>query len=463
MATALTNYYQQRHTALVAQKQITHTDLQTASGELASARSQHAGLVTSATNLSKAIAGKRAQMSSPALMPAGIEALALELRDLLTQRRHNSAALLAAEQAIATAAAEVEQLTAQLAAQSRAVSAAASALATAQAAATRHANWVSTEVNDVIAALKVEAEALLDVDAGAGTVDPEDNTGLLSNARIRVNSDIPEVLRNRARARSAVVAANISQQRALVNSLLLQQRDQAQAVAADPGLLARRQAEYQVAEVALKKHALGLDDELNRAVNLLAAIVVSAPLSAAESARISAVALAVDSDAITTETELIDAQSAVAAKQLDVQMAITLALVNDVSADPMSDATVQDEQNQLSTLQADLAAAEAAHTPAFAAELDAWEGAIPDAIWVNLHNYDQAIAALNTIVSSDGVALASAFTSAENSLVTALGEVDNHNLLTDLLASNTALAQAQLAYLSGAASSRQLSAARGDF
>lgn len=462
MANTLIAHYQQKHNGLVTRKQTAQATFNAVSAQLKIEQEAHTALVDNNTELTSDIAKKRVQLASPSNMPADIEALAMQLRDLLIDRRHNTALLLEAEQHIDELQAQLDQLGEALNRLSKALSAAAGDLATAQRRGAQHADWVSAEVNDLISDLKNQAQALLNVDSGMGTVDPDGDTGLMDKARDRVNDDIPELLRSRARVRRAAVSADLARQRTLVAALKVHQRNQAVSVSADVGLLARRWAEYQEAEAALSTHAVSLGGELNRALNLFSSIVASARLTDPEKTRIDAVALTSDSDPITTEIALSDARAAVAAQALVLQLAITAALVSDIDADPMSDTTVQDERNELDTLEAALATAKSTHAPHGDA-LDTWEGAVPDAIWANLHNYDQAIAALNKIVSSDGTALENAFTSAENALVLALSDIDTHQRLTARLADDTAVAESALESLASSAAARQLSATRGDF
>lgn len=463
MASALINFYQQKQTDLIAYQEMLQLSFSDLSEDLTTLQHELEALVDGNTTLGAEITALRESMSNPNLMPADIELLAQQLRELLIERRHNGATILDAQKSLSEMTAQQTIVNQQLDNTTKAITATEADLAAAELAGIQHQLWVAPETNDLIAELKIEAQALLDIDSGIGTVDPENNTALMSDALNRVNSDIPELLRTRARARRSLVSAAVEQHQVLLAALQQHQNNHGETTTGDAGLLLSRQTQYQFAESALKGHALSLGDELNRALSLIAAINNSAELSAAENDRIGATTLDETSDAITTEVALIDAQAAVAAKQLDLHLAITQSLVNDITADPFNDVTVQSEQNLLMTLETDLTAAELAHSDLLAAELDLWEASVPEPIWSNLHHYDLALAALERIVASDGVALSNAFDSAENNLVQALVEIGQRQNLTDKLAGDHQLAAAKLSYQQGSLSERQLSATKGDF
>lgn len=462
MATALIDYHQQKYDALVSQRQTTQLALKAANTALASARANQSVLAGTSAELSAAIGARRAQLANPNLMPADIEALAAELQALLISRRHNNADLLEAEAIIADNVAQFDVLTPQLARLHEAVTQAAGELAAAEQRGEQHAAWLGSDTVDAVTALQAAAQTLLDVEGG-GPVEADSPSATLAAAKARVDGDIPDALRDLARLRAEAVVMDVELQAELAAGLDALVQAQARSVAADAGLVAQRRAEYAAAEAALKNHALGLRDEFSRALGLLTAVASSPALTVAERSRITALALADDSDAITTANELVEAQAAVAAKRQDLQLAIAAARAADINADPYDDSSVQSEQSELDTREATLVDAVTAHTDAFADALDEWEGAVPDAIWANLHNYDQAIAALERVVDSDGATLASEFAAAETALIAALVVADDHQRLTLLLWREQALAAARAQQLQASAATRQLAAARGDY
>jgi len=463
MATALVNYYQQKHDALVLQKQTTQQTFTSVIAALAAAQGSQETLAATCAQLVAAIAAKRAQLTNPNLMPADIESLADDLQALLIERRHNNADLLEADTGIAFNAAQVELLAQQMTKANEAVTQAAKELVAAQQRGEQHVAWVSSETVDAITVLQADAQALLDVNDGSGTIDPDTPSAVLAAAKARVEADVPAVLRTLARLRAEAVVADAGLQEELVAGINTLVQTQARAVAIDAGLIAQRRAEYADAETALKAHALGLRDEFSRALGLFAAVVGSSALTTAERNRIDALALAADSDAVTTATALTQAQELVAAKRQDLQLAIASARAADINADPYDDITVQDEQSALDGLESDLSDAIAAHTDAMVLALDEWETAIPDAIWANVHNFDQAIAALERIVDSDGVILASEFAAAELALIAVLTDADEHQRLTEMLCREQATVVARSKASQACLASRQLAALRGDY
>lgn len=308
-----------------------------------------------------------------------------------------------------------------------------------------------------------KATALL---ADSFVADPEEEINpaeVLSEATTRIEDDIPEVLRDRAKARVALISNRIADSLSIKNTSLSHALTQTTSSTGDSGLVAQRWSELENAHEQLGQYALTTVSQYNTAIDLLQSIVSSTDLSDSSSEAIEEAALAEDADAVTTETTLQAARAAVDAKQLELEEAIIDAVIADVNADPADDATVQAKESELSTLEDDLTSAESAHTAEFSTAMDLWEASVPDHIWNNFHNYEKAIALLTSVSTSAAASLVTAVTDAETALVTAMQTEDNNHRLTQFLESAAHLLTKEYDYLLSAEKSLSLSALRGDF
>lgn len=463
MAVALTTYYQQRYDSYVALKDAAEDDLTAASNGLKSALDSYPSAVDEGAELDGSIAAKRSEMSAAGNMPADIETLAEELRQLLIDRRHNTAAIADAAEALSFAETAVTTAEARLAELAGLLVQAEADLAAAQQRQTHHDNWVSTETEDAITVVRDLATDLLaenPITVAEGEINPAD---VLAAATARVESDVPAVLLTRARARAALAAGKLTEFQTFRVSINNDLFGHGASSSGSSGLVTQRWAEYEAAENDLRNYALTSVSQYDLALGLLTSIGESQELTQAESDRISELGLAVDADEITTEATLHDARAEVAAQKLTVELAIVAARVADVNADPAANADVINAQGELATREANLAAAEAAHTEEFATAIDLWEGAIPDAIWANLQAYDSAISILTTLSTSDAATLTTAFTNAEDVLVTVTTDDDDNIKLNQALTAASTMVNMNMEYISSVQQAVGLSAMRGDY
>ncbi len=463
MAAALTNYYQQRYDNYLVLRDTAQAEFTAASADLKQALDDYQSAVDNGTELEGSIAAKRAEMSAAYLMPSEIETLAEELRQLLISRRHNTANVIDAAGALKFAEILLDTAESRLAELNALLIQAEADLAAATQRQVHHDSWVSTETEDAISVVRDLAADLVaenPITVADGEINPAD---VLADATARVEGDIPEVLRDRARARSTQVGDNVVEFENFRSSISGDLLSHAASSNGAAGLMQQRQAEYEATENYLKRYALTSVSQYDLALSLLTTVTESPELTPAETDRISAQALAVDSDEMTTEAALHDARAALAVQKLTVQLAIVAARVADVNADPATDAAVLSAQGDLVSAQADLEAAETAHTVDFATAVDLWEGAIPDAIWANLQAYDSAMAILNVIGSSDASPLTVAFTDAEAAFVAAATETDNNQKLNQALTSASSIASMSADYIGSVQQAMGLSAMRGDY
>lgn len=463
MTAALTTHASQRRDGYQTLKQDAQSDFNTAKATQESAKSDYDSAVADAAELDKDIASLRRQLSASSNMPADIADLSEDLRDRLIERAHLTAAIARARQAHFNAKTQAELLQTRLATLASQLKDAEADLAKAELREARHTAWTDADLEDEIDTLRTIAGQLLD---GSFTPDPEADSNpldTLNNARNRVEVDIPQVLRNRARVRADQADAQIRAYRDLRDAIAGHYRSHRATAEGSSGRVARREAEFESAENDLKRYALTSIQNYAHAIELLQSVVDSAPLTDAASDAIAAAALAADSDEVATETALHDARRAVEDKELEVELAIVAARVNDINANPDDDPDVQARRAELTTLQSDLADANAAHTDAFATAMDIWEAAVPDAIWNNLHLYDRAVDLLTELRDSDRSPLVTALTDTESTLITALAQDDNNRRLRDYLCHSLSLAREESDFLARFSGALSISALRGDY
>lgn len=463
MTAALTTHATQRRDRYQTLKQDTQSDFNTAKATQASAKSDYDSAVAAAAEVDKNIASLRKQLSTSSNMPADIADLGEDLRDRLIERAHLTAAIARTRQAHFNAKTQAELLQARLTTLSSQLKDAEADLAKAELREAQHTAWTDAGLEDRIDTLRTIAGQLLD---GSFTPDSDADSNpldTLNDARNRVEGEIPQVLRNRARARAGQADARIQAYRDLRDAIADHYRSHRATAEGDSGRVAQREAEFESAENGLKRYALNIIQNYTHALELLQSAVDSAPLSHAASEAIVAAALAADSDEVATETTLHDARRAVEDKELEVELATVAALVNDFNANSDDDPDVQARRSELTALQSDLADAKAAHTEAFATAMDLWEAAVPDAIWNNLHRYDQAVDMLTELRDSDPSPLVTALTDTENALITTLAQDDNNRRLRDYLSDSLSLAREESDFLARFSGALSISALRGDY
>lgn len=328
-----------------------------------------------------------------------------------------------------------------------------------------------------------------------------------------MNTDIPEVMRERARAR---VSRTITDVQSEVEIQRIALEDQLAALTSTTdGLRGAPQAlwfAHQRSEVLLQKAAIASLTKVDRALALLQNIP-DEPLTTAESERLAdpEIALAIDDPAVESEVALESQQVAVMLKQLEIETASVAAVIANPSTDPASDAAVTTLQNELDTLlgeEADLVAytdkaaeleaatqdvvdadpaadptedatvqtlqgeldamkvylivLEADHEVQHRLRIDTWEVALPDRCWSKLKAYDTAIQLLNDVVAADIDAAGDALDAVEADLVIALQAVAVVDQANAFAQPSACAAKARAAFANDSLPGRLISAIRGD-
>ncbi len=463
MAATLTDFVQQKYDGYVELIEQLKAELSKIRDEQKQTYARYENTLKEAMELDKAIAATRQEMSNSNNMPADIETLAEQLRQQLIERRHLAASLADLAQSVKFVDKNVSVEESLLVELTSTTSLWETDLEDATGLQQHQDNWVSSETEDAISAVRDIATALLaetPITVEEGETDP---AVILSSATLRIQTDIPETLLNRARARASLQDEKIAAFESYDNTLTSEYLDHIASSSGSDGVVTQRWSEYQVANSHLRSYALKSVGRYQHAINQLGSVVNSQELTAAEIERINSLVLEPDSDELTTEQVLHEARDAVLVQQLEIELAVVAALKADVNADPSSDTDVQAAKDHLVTLSAELVAAESAHTAEFASNIDLWESAIPDPIWANLYAYDSSIEILTEISTSDSAALVAALSSAEDALVAALSSDDDDSKLNTVLTALSSRASVQAEYLSSVQTSISLSAMRGDY
>lgn len=437
-----------------------------ASENLAAARASYDALMDGYTALEKQIWKKR-QTLVAALMPADIEELAEELRDLLDQSRHAGADLLDGEKQVAQLKNDMTLAADQLKRAKENLKKATEKHLSAVKSQKRHDSWKATVDDGTLADLAADADALLDVLDTGGTVDPEDPLArektIAATVRARINADIPEKLLTRALERARDLASYDEGCAGLLENLEDEAGTYRQSVEGTAGKVEKLRVEFLRAEEAYGECVLPGRSRYDQAMALLAAITESPALTDAEKVRITDTDLVSDGEAaLVFEKARDDARAAVDAKKFELELAIAGARAADISADPEDDTDVQAARAELTTLNATLTSAEAAYTSEMRDSLDLWEASIPDHIWANVVSCYQATTLLTSIRDGDPAALATAMDDAESALVEALEEQEIALLTNDYLKDSITVLGERIAFGKNSRQRRLISAIRGD-
>jgi len=461
MATTLKTFAEESRDRYSDMETAAQSDYSQATGDLAIANDSYATLVTEYAALESDIAAKRAAMAEESLMPSDIEVLAEELRDLLIDLRAKRAEILEAEENKIWLGHQKDQVEQQLSALTSQVAAAEEGLADAEDRDDQHTSWKQSVSDGDIAAIQARATELLDA-RSAGSEPEDEEEAAIWNAKQRVKDDIPEVLLIRARERGEQIQNKFAALNVARDGLEDRIGTQSAADNGAIGLSIQRWIDFERVEAAFMSLVLQSQSHFDQAVALLTSVVQSTELSAAETARISDVSLAVDADAVVNEKARDDAQDDVSAKQAEIEEALLDAMVADINADPETDATVIAKRAELVPLEAALASAEGDYDATMRSEMDTWEGAVPDHIWANVVSYDRAELLLTALKDADAAALSAAMDAAESSLVAALEAEDEAARLSDALESGLDLAAAWASELNNSYQAQMLSRVRGD-
>ena len=428
-----------------------NTALVNATAALAAAQSQQQELAAQLQTLQQLEADIRRQLAATA-MPADGEALLEQLGQAIVDKRATQAQLATAEAQAGQSRLDVETAQAALASSTTAAGVAASAREQALHDDTERAAWKSA----------VAAAPLKDVKAQATTAANTANEPLHS-AKARIEADIPADLLARARDRGAKARSLVDLARTAAENAEDRVAAQAGSDGGVAGKVVKAQTAFDRAVLELRAYVFNALPDYQRAVALLAAIPSAPSITQAEADRINDTTIVNDGKAAAAkEGDRDQARADVAAAQADLDLAILKAKADDIDADPSTVTAVQTAHTALEAATTALETAQTAYTDAMKEALDLWEATVPDTTWRLLANYDEANAILQRLKTTDPSALATAATSKEGDLVTALIADEKSERTEEYLADVAERAAGRLATTTNAAPAATFGAIRGD-
>lgn len=447
--TNLKELHQQTVTRLESARDAGRAELSAAQAALAASRTDRGGLATQQTALTAKVERTRRAMAD-APLPADVEALAAELRTLLTQVRRRRWQLLEADEALAAAEARTSRAGAGLEVAAARLQAAQADLATADERHQRHQAWAAAVAAPPLSTLPAQAGSAL-----------ADTT--FTQAEARVEGDLPAKLRQRAAARGTEEGARLGRRAETAlgaEDELLEHRAEGEGLA---GASAGAWAGFRRSEAALRDFALEGKRRYDRALAALAAIPGAAPLTQAQRDHIEDAGLQADREAAAgAEEERDEAWAAVEAKQAELEAKVLERRAADVDADPAAYPAVAALRGELETLQTELDAKEEAFSAALRDALDEWEASVPEPIWQNLAALEDAEKTLEELQAAAPAALVAALGTAQGALVAALLAADKGARTGWVLEAAAQQAAERLARARDAQSQRFLAALRGD-
>ena len=398
-----------------------------------------ADAVAAMAALDGTVADIRTQLAAAATR-ADAEALALQLETATIAWRAEQAAVIEKQAAVA-AAKNLEALAAQRATDSQGrLSDAEAALAAATLVAARRAAWATTATT-TLAGVPAAAKAARDTA-------PQNKS--YTDAKARIEHDIPADLLARARARRADAAARTDARRKAVAD--------AQDASADalPYALAR-------AETALQQFIGTAAGRLDRAKKQLAGVAdpLNSPLTADQKARITdatltakgTAAASAEKDRDASQDDLDTAKASLAAAWLKA--------IHD-GVDPNTDAGVVAATADVNTKQGILDTKNNDYTAAMRTDLDTWEAAVPDGTWHLLDDFEDASATLGALVNTDPAQLVADLSTAEDNLVASLLTAYKKDQASRGVEAIVEAREALTPADDAAAAARKFSALRGD-
>ncbi|NOY63529.1 MAG: hypothetical protein GXP10_10355 [Gammaproteobacteria bacterium] len=247
--------------------------------DLGAAQTAYDTLVGEYAGLERDIASTRSAMAE-ALMPADIELLAGNLRDLMVQQRNKYGELFASEAGRAAVQQRRDLAEQSVTLLSESLNAIAQEQEEADARADHHAQWKQSVTDGDLTTLAAQAEALLDevgLGGGGGSGADADDKVSIAAAKARVEGDLPADLLTRARERGAQLSASVTVAEETLFEAL--EDELAAHLAATEGAAALSEQRWQAferAEALFRDVVLLSDSRYQQAVSLLQGVENSA-------------------------------------------------------------------------------------------------------------------------------------------------------------------------------------------
>jgi hypothetical protein len=389
--------------------QVTQTDAQAGSGQaqadLVTALQAVQDRTSEVAALERNDAALRQALAATPTLADGAAILA-QLEQNTIDLRAKRQDLLEAQESLAAAQSRVERCQAILARETADLARAMTLKHAAQEADTKRSGWKTDAGKPPLDTLKADAGAAL----GAKTY---------TDAKARVEADIPADLIARARDRRDQEAARVDRFRKEVEAAEDALDDELAANGGLPGATAKKRRGFGRAETAFGNYVLTAKQRFDRAMALLAPIPGAPALSAEEQARINQADIKQKGAAAAAkEKARDDARATLADKQATLDDATMDAIA--AGKKPEDVKAVKDATKERDDAVTDLAKKEGEYTAGMRKDLDTWETAVPDAAWRLLADFQEANAILNDLKATDPAALAKAMVDAESDLAGAL-------------------------------------------
>ncbi|MEK6405780.1 MAG: hypothetical protein AABN34_02325 [Acidobacteriota bacterium] len=400
--------------------------------ELATATRTFADLEKTAAEIRKKLGVIPTPVDGPKLLQ--------DLEQVIIGSRGRQAAILKAGSDLRAAQSDADQAQAELAAASASRAKADSDLLQAKQSESLRKGW-----KDALTApplVKINDDAVKEL-----TLEP------FTKAKTRVESELPNTLRDRATERRTAQADRLARALdsvQLAEDLLIKEREKTGAA----GQVENARIRLLRAEAAAKDFTNNARSRFDRAKTLLTQVAESSfrPTDEQTKALEDPDLKEARTEAAAAEKELDGKRKAVEIAQAALDQARLDAIVDPAKQVASAEKDLTDAEDKLST-------AEASYSPNV---LDAWEAAAPDTTWRLLDDFEKAKAALTLLSKSHPDTLASDLVDAEKDYVAALLVADASAALITQLAAEQARRAARQQSALQAESNSLFSALRGD-
>ena len=401
------------------------------------------------------IASKRASLAT-ATIPADATALVQEIAELIVTQRAQTGTLLDDQAAVADAQASADSAAATLARLTARIATIQAAIATATADDKRRTAYKSAIGSAPLSTLMTDAGTYL-----AGTTK--------TNADARIAVDFPAEILSIANMRHDTRTGRIDSLETVVENA---EDALAAEQAANGGLngdVASAYTAFARAEAAVADYVAASSVAFTKAKTTLAALEaiqldttgsVADVLTDAEKADLATLTAAGAAAEPTAEAldgnenDIFDAEDTLAGQMLTSIVANVDGLA--------TDADIATARTAIDTARTAFSTTLAAFDAANKSDLDAWEAVIPDTAWQTLLDYQEAVATLTTLSTTNPATLATAMDAAEDAYATALASAALSDRRVGALTDAIDYQEARLDAARAALAARLPSAIRGD-
>ena len=455
MALTTLQFWQQQLTIYQAEQAAAQSDLTAAQALQKAANTQLAADLKSLDQITSSIAAMRAQLAVTTI-PADANALVAQITAQIIHQRGLQGAVLDDQDALDYAGASVDAASATLARATARVSTVQATIAQVTTEDTQRQGLKQAIAAAPLATLKADATAFL----ASATV---------THATTRLGKDFPAAIITIAGKRHDTRAGRLASLQSVVNNAQDALGAELAADAGTQGTATQKQIAFRRVQSTLSQYAATAANRFTRAkavMQMLEAIELASPgtvpdvLTDAEKAQLTSLSVAGAAAEPTAETIDADLDAVFTAQDaLDAQILTQIA----ANVDQLStDATVAAKRAAIVTAWTTYKTAVANFAAANKKDLDQWEAVIPDSAWKVLLDFEEGMAALNELSTTDPAALATTMDNAENDYTTALLAAGLAQRRTDYLGDAIALREERLAAAQAGIANRLPSAIRGD-